>query len=594
MADLKQIKVGSTTYNIEPYTNYLPLAGGHMSGDIKMTENSTSIIFRSASADWYSGIYANSTGDEVLGIVVSNPRTHIMLGNADVSERPACTALTPAIDIKNGKVGINKRLGTDGAADAGSYNLDVNGSVKASSIQVDNLLTGSIQAGDIITSSISHPGDGLYIGDPNNVDYVYVVEDMRANSENWSLSQDGDLNLEGTLYVSSGMDIGGDSYISGDLTVGNGGVSTQGDLVTASDLQVDGNANIGGQIIGKCLLNSTSVTLSTSSSIYIPLNTYLLNVNSSTTYIHRGPTGTYTVTFPSMSCQVVTSSTSNMGTATYKVGSTTQTQNSLSGTAQGGGSSYNASVNIPSKSFSVSLTYGQPYTVSVTYTKSSYVSSITSYGSYGVGTIYVYPTSSTYSQGTIGIGVGGSGSPYVYRGQTNIGGESNISYEVALGASGKTYVYLSSPTASWAYVSDRRDKSDIENIQSSLGFINKLQPVTYVENLRENYINDDGTFNEESYEQEVFKKHRRRAGFIAQDVYQVLKEEYQNDNYAAVVDYNKYKNEEDGFFDRYSFNGNQLIPFLVKAIQEQQEIIESQNIRITELEKVINKKEEVL
>ena len=49
--EIKQIKVGDTTYNIEPYTSYLPLAGGRMSGDIKMTENSTSIIFRSASAD---------------------------------------------------------------------------------------------------------------------------------------------------------------------------------------------------------------------------------------------------------------------------------------------------------------------------------------------------------------------------------------------------------------------------------------------------------------------------------------------------------------------------------------------------------------
>lgn len=49
MADLKQIKVDSTTYNIEPYTNYLPLAGGTMTGDLKMTENSTSILFRSGS-----------------------------------------------------------------------------------------------------------------------------------------------------------------------------------------------------------------------------------------------------------------------------------------------------------------------------------------------------------------------------------------------------------------------------------------------------------------------------------------------------------------------------------------------------------------
>lgn len=49
MANLKQIKVGDTTYNIEPYTNYLPLAGGKMTGDIQMTENSSGIITRSAS-----------------------------------------------------------------------------------------------------------------------------------------------------------------------------------------------------------------------------------------------------------------------------------------------------------------------------------------------------------------------------------------------------------------------------------------------------------------------------------------------------------------------------------------------------------------
>lgn len=99
---------------------------------------------------------------------MANPRTHIMLGTADPTERPACTSLTPAIDIKNGKVGINKRLGTDGAADAGSYALDVNGSINASSLTA---------------SSISHSGDGLYIGDPDNSNYVYVVEDMRAENK---------------------------------------------------------------------------------------------------------------------------------------------------------------------------------------------------------------------------------------------------------------------------------------------------------------------------------------------------------------------------------------------------------------------------
>lgn len=34
MADIKQITVAGTTYNIEPYTNYLPLTGGDLSGSL--------------------------------------------------------------------------------------------------------------------------------------------------------------------------------------------------------------------------------------------------------------------------------------------------------------------------------------------------------------------------------------------------------------------------------------------------------------------------------------------------------------------------------------------------------------------------------
>lgn len=201
MADIKQIKVGDTTYNIEPYTDYLPLAGGRMSGDLKMTENSTSIIFRSASADWYSGIYANSTGDEVLGIVVSNPRTHIILGNADVSERPAATALTPAIDIKNGKVGINKRLGTDGGAYAGSYNLDVNGSINASSINSSGTVDANsarISNGLYIGTSITHNDqENLVIGNSDNSNFVEFVEDMSGSG--WSISVDGEAEFDTIL-----------------------------------------------------------------------------------------------------------------------------------------------------------------------------------------------------------------------------------------------------------------------------------------------------------------------------------------------------------------------------------------------------------
>ena len=124
---------------------------------------------------------------------MSNPRTHIMLGNANVSERPACTALTPAIDIKNGKVGINKRIGTDSSADAGSYNLDVNGSINASGTIDAN--SARISNGLYVGSSITHnPSGNLVIGNSDNNQFVEFVEDMSGSG--WSISVDGEAEFD--------------------------------------------------------------------------------------------------------------------------------------------------------------------------------------------------------------------------------------------------------------------------------------------------------------------------------------------------------------------------------------------------------------
>ena len=76
-----------------------------------------------------------------------------------------------------------------------------------------------------------------------------------------------------------------------------------------------------------------------------------------------------------------------------------------------------------------------------------------------------------------------------------------------------------------------------------------------MENIEITKQNGNIAFNEEAHKVGLFKKHRRRAGFLAQDVYELLKNEYGTDNYASVVDYNKYNNKDEGTFDRYSFNG---------------------------------------
>lgn len=127
---------------------------------------------------------------------MANPRTHIILGTADPTERPACTSLTPAIDIKNGKVGINKRLGTDGSADAGSYNLDVNGSINASETIDAN--SARISNGLYIGTSITHNDqENLVIGNSDNSNFVEFVEDMAGSG--WSISVDGEAEFDTIL-----------------------------------------------------------------------------------------------------------------------------------------------------------------------------------------------------------------------------------------------------------------------------------------------------------------------------------------------------------------------------------------------------------
>ena len=96
----------------------------------------------------------------------------------------------------------------------------------------------------------------------------------------------------------------------------------------------------------------------------------------------------------------------------------------------------------------------------------------------------------------------------------------------------------------------------------------------------EDYIDENGNMDNESYKNGELSGNRRHAGFKAQEVYETLKEVYGDDNYAKIVDYSKY-DHPDALVDRYYINMSSMIPFLVKAIQEQQD-------EINELKKLIN------
>jgi len=141
--------------------------------------------------------------------------------------------------------------------------------------------------------------------------------------------------------------------------------------------------------------------------------------------------------------------------------------------------------------------------------------------------------------------------------------------------------------------SDIRDKTDIEEIPKALDFIKDLTPITYVSNERENYISEEQKetdtykdylmvedYDRVSHSQGTKKGSRRRVGLSAQEVRGKLIEHYGSDNYANVVNDNFVEFEErkldipQGLENKLTMSYETLVPFLIKAIQEQQELIE--------------------
>ena len=112
--------------------------------------------------------------------------------------------------------------------------------------------------------------------------------------------------------------------------------------------------------------------------------------------------------------------------------------------------------------------------------------------------------------------------------------------QVRIGNANITYAGIQ---VAWTITSDKRWKSDIQNSSLGLNFISKLRPVSYYRN------------NDESKKIEY--------GFIAQELEAVL-------NNAGAINNGIISKDEEGM---YGVRYNDLMATMVKAIQEQQEMI---------------------
>ena len=133
----------------------------------------------------------------------------------------------------------------------------------------------------------------------------------------------------------------------------------------------------------------------------------------------------------------------------------------------------------------------------------------------------------------------------------------------------------------WTVASDARDKTDFTALDLGLEFVKDLQPVTYKWDKRSKYGDktaDDYDLNAQTPDG-THKEDWLDIGFKAQEV----------EALEIAAGYNK--SNKTNLVSSHSDDGNQMglqyskfVPILVKAIQEQQALIEALTARIETLE----------
>jgi hypothetical protein len=147
----------------------------------------------------------------------------------------------------------------------------------------------------------------------------------------------------------------------------------------------------------------------------------------------------------------------------------------------------------------------------------------------------------------LGLDAGQSGSPG--------GAISTGSNEIVLGDENITEAHIQ---VDWTVASDARDKTDVEDLNVGLEFVNQLQPKTYRWDQRSLYGDERDIFPDGTY-----KKDQLDVGFLAQDV-SSLEEQLgfgKSDKKNIISSLS-----EDG--QMYGLKYSKFVPMLVNAIQE--------------------------
>jgi hypothetical protein len=152
------------------------------------------------------------------------------------------------------------------------------------------------------------------------------------------------------------------------------------------------------------------------------------------------------------------------------------------------------------------------------------------------------------------------------------GGISNVSNRIEIGNSSVSWI---GGQVGWSTYSDARIKREVKENVPGLDFIQRLRPVTYHLDIhKQNQICLQGKKDSGDWRSKYDIEDQWMTGFIAQEVAYASK--------AIDYDFSGVSKSPDSM-GLYSLRYAEFVVPLVKAVQEQQEIIESQQDKINEL-----------
>ena len=511
-------------------TEKLSKTGGTMTGNLEIG-TAGSLTFEGSSANDYETTIAvvGPTADRT--ITLPNATGTVVLSgtivNADINASAAIVDTKLATIATAGKVSNSATTATNANTASTIVARDASGNFTAGTITANLLGTASLA-----TSAAACTGNALTVTtNANLTGDVTSVGNATAIAPGVIIN--ADINNAAAIVDTKLAQITTAGKVSGSaITTGN--ISTSGNITTTGTLSVQGltvgkgtGAISTNTAVGNNALNSNATGFNNTAIGAGALQTNTLghtNTAVGLDALNDNIDGTSNVAIGESALPLNTSGDNNTAIGTSSIRLNTAGNDN---TALGLNTLYNNNSNDNTAIGAYALQENTTGTSNVAVGRAALFAKITGNENTTIGTNAL--NANTSGSNNVGIGYNASSST------------STISNEVNI-YNGSVIARFQGAASAWTFVSDARDKTNIQDLTLGLDFITALKPRKFNWNMRDNKVD----------------KGKPAAGFIAQEVLETIKTF--NASYTNLIDTNDP--------NQYTFAQANMIPILVKAVQE--------------------------